>query len=147
MEVYIMNNDELDLKLFKVCFPQYAKDKIEFVDGIYGTEVGVRGKKFITRFTDKKFGIVSIHEYLIPEMNKIGWSINNLSQVEEYHDLSTNETITGYMCVFSKLRRHSTYKPNYHKDHYDNFISAFGDTPQVAICLAANKAIDSMEGK
>lgn len=80
-----MTNEELDLELFKVCFPTLAnlkKNKIRFSEGIYGEEIGVVGKlneppfmgKFITRFTDPEYGIVSIHKYLIPEMNRRGWS-------------------------------------------------------------------------
>ena len=126
-----MTNEQIDLELFKVCFPTLAnlkKNKIRFSEGIYGEEIGVVGKlneppfmgKFITRFTDPEYGIVSIHKYLIPEMNRRGLRVE-LHQLWEVQ-FNTKEQRKSWVCLV------------YCSD--DEAYLTRGDDPQPAVAIS-----------
>lgn len=123
-----MNTKELealDLKLFKVCFPTEKQAEVwTDTNSVYmdrPPQTRLRSKtRLMHRFTQD---IGTCFNYLIPEMNRRGLWVC----------LSYDPADANYTGLFW--------------DENGNEWKADNDLPAMAICLAADKAIKSMEGK
>ena len=80
-----MTNEQIDLELFKVCYPELLRPVINFGQIRYTNEHGHECDLF--RFT---YDIEVCFSVLIPEMNRRGWFVDDIHQELE------NGTICGW---------------------------------------------------